>query len=123
MADHITANLPSRDFDLTVEFYGALGFAVMYRDDGWMILQRGDMIVEFFAHPKLKPAKSWFSACIRTDDLDALYTAFSATKLSDNPGAIPRLTAPMSHTPDMRIFALVDPDGSLLRCIQIKGTT
>jgi len=123
MQDHITANLPSRDFDVTVAFYGALGFAVMYRDDGWMILQRGEMVIEFFAHPKLKPAKSWFSACIRTDNLDRLFTDFSKANLTDDPRTIPRITTPVSHTPDMRIFALVDPDGSLLRCIQIKGTT
>ena len=41
MADHVTPNLPSRDFDVTEAFYAKLGFATSWKDRGWMILQRG----------------------------------------------------------------------------------
>lgn len=51
MTDQATPNLPSRDFDSTAAFYERLGFGIVFRDAGWMILQRGDLMLEFFAHP------------------------------------------------------------------------
>ncbi|MDA2538085.1 hypothetical protein PDQ37_32260, partial [Bacillus cereus] len=53
MTDQATPNLPSRDFDSTAAFYERLGFGIVFRDAGWMILQRGDLMLEFFAHPNL----------------------------------------------------------------------
>lgn len=41
MADHATPNLPSRDFEATPLFYARLGFTEIWRDEGWMILERG----------------------------------------------------------------------------------
>nr|ATB52363.1 bleomycin resistance protein [Escherichia coli] len=38
-----------------------------------MILQRGDLMLEFFAHPGLDPLASWFSCCLRLDDLAEFY--------------------------------------------------
>ena len=49
MADHVTPNLPSRDFDVTEAFYAKLGFATSWKDRGWMILQRGGLQLEFSA--------------------------------------------------------------------------
>jgi len=118
MADRITANLPSRDFGKTAEFYAALGFETSYRDDGWMILGRGALTVEFFPHPEVDPWSSWFSACIRVDDLDALYDAFRSAGLSDDHRQTPRLTPPVHRPPVPRMFALIDCDGSLLRCLE-----
>lgn len=40
-------NLPSSDLGRTAAFYGSLGFAVGFRDDGWMILERGALTIEF----------------------------------------------------------------------------
>ena len=62
--DRVTANLPSRDFDATVAFYGRMGFSVAYRDDHWMILTRAGLEIEFFPHPEVDPYYSWFSACV-----------------------------------------------------------
>lgn len=118
MSDRTTPNLPSRDFVRTEAFYARLGFTSRYRDDNWMILARGDLVVEFFPHPDCDPKTSWFSACIRVDDLDALYEAFQAAGLSGDPRAIPRITAPEARPPVPRMFALVDLDGSLWRCLE-----
>ena len=118
MTDRTTPNLPSRDFSETEAFYSRLGFQTAYRDDGWMILKRGDLTVEFFRHPDCDPWNSWFSACLRVDDLDGLYEEFRQLGLSDNPRDIPRLTAPEHRPPVPRMFALIDPDGSLWRCLQ-----
>jgi catechol 2,3-dioxygenase-like lactoylglutathione lyase family enzyme len=115
--DRITANLPARDFDATETFYAALGFACDYRDDVWMILSRGPLEIEFFPAPGLDAFTSWHSACIRVDDLDALWQSFQTAGLGSDPRAIPRLTAARDIAPGLRMFALVDCDGSLLRCL------
>jgi catechol 2,3-dioxygenase-like lactoylglutathione lyase family enzyme len=113
MSDRITANLPSRDFDATITFYGRLGFEVAYRDPHWLILERGTLELEFFFHPDLDPASSSFSACIRVDDLAGLYQEFAVAGL---PGqGIPRLEPIRPVVDDLCMFALIDPDGSLLR--------
>lgn len=120
MSDRITANLPAIDMAATARFYAALGFAPGYRSEGWMILERGPLALEFFHHPELTPAQSWFSACIRTDDLGGLYAAFARAGLPDEETSIPRLVPPR-QMPDPqvpRLFFLVDENGSLLRCLQ-----
>ena len=114
----ITANLPSRDFSATEAFYARLGFATDYRDEGWMILRRGPLEVEFFPHPELDPAASWFSACIRLDDIDTLFAEWENLDLPRDRTSIPRLVAPMKHQNVPRFFALIDPDGSLWRCLE-----
>jgi catechol 2,3-dioxygenase-like lactoylglutathione lyase family enzyme len=118
MGDRITANLPSRDFAATIAFYGRLGFAVEYHGADWLILSRGPLELEFFSHPEILPAESWFSACLRCDDPDSLLAEWRALGLPSDQGAIPRLTdmSKPDHAP--RLFALVDPDGSLLRVLE-----
>ena len=82
-----------------------------------MILERGDLVLEFFLKVDNDPTTSWFSACFRVDDLDALYDSFSGVKISDTERDIPRLT-PISQEPHgIRMFNLIDCDGSLIRCI------
>ena len=120
--DRITANLPSRDFAATAAFYGALGFTQGFRDDGWMIMTRGPLEVEFFPWPDLDPCQSNASACVRVDDLDGLLFTWRGVGLSDNCRAIPRLTGIVKHPGVPRMFALVDADGSLLRVLENGGT-
>lgn len=115
--DRITANLPSRDFAATAGFYGRLGFAETFRDDGWMILRRGDLLLEFFPHPDLDPRESRFSACVRVDDVDALHGDWATAGIAVDDHSIPRLTGFFTPGAAPRMFALVDPDGSLLRCM------
>jgi hypothetical protein len=117
MTDRVTANLPSRNLDATAAFYGALGFAPTFKDAGWMILTRGLLVVEFFPMPQLVPRDSSFSACIRVLDLDRLYADFQAAGLPTDNRSIPRLTPPQTEPSGLRMFALVDGDGSLIRCI------
>lgn len=116
--DRITANLPARSFDATLAFYGRMGFACGYRDKGWMILTRGRMELEFFPHPDLDPFESWFSACVRVDDLDALFAEWSGLGLATDARTIPRITPVTDRPPVPRMFALIDCDGSLLRVLE-----
>ena len=115
MSERITANLPAIDFDATAEFYMKLGFEVDFKDTGWMILSRGALEIEFFPYPGLNPWESSFSACVRVSDANALHREWTRIGL---PGeGIPRLTAPWDDASDHRMFALLDPNGSLLRCM------
>jgi len=118
MTDHATPNLPSRDFDVTADFYGKLGFSIDWRDDGWMIMTRGALKLEFIPHPELDPATSWFSACFRVDDLDALYAVCKAAGIPEQRTGWPRLHPPRLEEWGGRVAALIDPDCSLIRMIQ-----
>ena len=121
MADRATANLPSRDFDATIAFYGALGFTVGFHDSGWLILNRGALELEFFPHSDLDKRTSWFSACIRVDDLDGLLATWREAGLSRDARSVPRLTDAVKMADVPRMFALVDDDGSLLRVLENEG--
>jgi hypothetical protein len=115
-ADRVTANLPAIDFDATAAFYARLGFVIDYRDPQWMILTRGTLVVEFFPYPDLDPLQSSFSACVRVGDLNALWQAWA--KLGLPTAGAPRLQGPAwAITDDLHMFALIDPNGSLLRCL------
>ncbi|UJW85988.1 bleomycin resistance protein [Devosia sp. SL43] len=118
MTDHATPNLPSRDFAVTAAFYAALGFRESWRDEGWMILQRGTIQLEFFAFPDLDPATSSFGSCLRLDNLDQFYAACVAAGIPETREGWPRLHSPKTEAWGGRVAALIDPDCSLLRLIQ-----
>ena len=117
MVDRATPNLPSRDFAVTSDFYATLGFVEQHRDDGWMILARGDLVLEFFSFPDLEPATSSFGSCLRLDDLNAFFDTCVAAGIPETHRGWPRLHAPKVERSGLRIGALVDPDCSLLRLI------
>lgn len=118
MADRASPNLPSRDFGATASFYGRLGFSVAWRDEGWLILKRGSLLLEFFSHPELDPAESWFSCCLRLDDVSALFEAALAVGIPEARQGFPRLHRPVREPWGGLVGALVDPDGTLLRLVQ-----
>lgn len=43
MSDRATANLRSRDLDKTAAFYQGRSLPVRFKDDSWMILDRGPL--------------------------------------------------------------------------------
>lgn len=65
----------------------------------------------------LDPKTSWFSACIRVDDVEALHGAWQSAGLPADTKSIPRLTGFFQPGNAPRMFALIDADGSLLRCM------
>jgi catechol 2,3-dioxygenase-like lactoylglutathione lyase family enzyme len=118
MSDLATPNLPSHDFEKTSKFYGALGFVETWRDRGWMILKRGNLTLEFFPHPELDPLTSWFSCCLRLDDLDGFYAICRNAGIPEGRKGQPRLHPPKTESWGGHLAAIVDPDGMLVRLIQ-----
>lgn len=118
MADHATPNLPSRAFDKTIEFYAAIGFEKGWHDDGWLIMDRGGIMLEFFRYPDLDPAQSSFGCCLRLDDVHAFYRAWVDAGVPEQSTGWPRVRAPKLEHSGMAIGYLVDLDGTLLRLVQ-----
>lgn len=117
MADIATPNLPSRSFEKTQSFYKALGFDTKWCDDEWLILESGSLVLEFFPHPNIDPATSWFSCCLRFDDVDAFYSKILSAGIDEKATGWPRAHPPKRESWGGYVGALIDPDGTLLRLI------
>jgi aminoglycoside 6'-N-acetyltransferase I len=117
MPDRSTPNLPSRDLVATSAFYARLGFRETFRDEGWLILERGSIQLEFFPRNDLDPRKNIASCCIRVSDAAALHEAFQSARLPTSGRGVPRITSPMDQPWGLTEFVVVDPDGNVLRCI------
>ena len=113
--DYISANLPAMNLEKTQNFYQQLGFECQYQSDQWMILNKENLTLEFFAHPQLDSKNSWHSACIRVKDLEKLHAewkkldwvSFDHAKITE-----------IENTAEVDIFYLIDINGNLLRCIR-----
>ncbi|OTG85415.1 hypothetical protein B9T31_11490 [Acinetobacter sp. ANC 4558] len=113
--DFISANLPAINFEETRKFYTFLGFQCTYQSSEWMILRRDQLILEFFLYPQLDIQQSWHSASIRVQDLQNYYQQWIA--LDWNKFSAAKITA-IQQNHEIKIFNIVDINGSLLRCIQ-----
>jgi hypothetical protein len=83
-----------------------------------MILKRGGIELEFFPHPELDPATSWFSCCLRLDDLAGFYESCKDAGVPERGWGSPRIQPPRREESGLTIGALIDPDGTLVRLIQ-----
>jgi catechol 2,3-dioxygenase-like lactoylglutathione lyase family enzyme len=109
-------SLPYRSRKETAEFYRRLGFKVIAHDDDedtYLIATRGTIELHFFSHREVDPCESYAICYIRVQDADALHAEFS--RLALPAAGIPRLTAIEDKPWGLREFAVVDPNGSLLR--------
>lgn len=118
MADQATPNLPSRSFDATEAFYLPLGFERSWRDESWLVLEKGDVCLEFFLHQEVEPSKSAFSCCLRLDDMQAFVAACQDAGIPDARSGWPRIHPPRLEDSGVQIAYLIDLDGTLLRLIQ-----
>jgi catechol 2,3-dioxygenase-like lactoylglutathione lyase family enzyme len=111
--------LPSRSIAATLDFYRALGFTGEAHDTdaGYAILCRGTLELHFFHHPALLPAQSDAGCYLRVRDVRAIHADAQRAGLPDT--GIPRID-PLSPKPwGLLEFAIVDPDGNLLRIGQV----
>lgn len=121
-AETVAPILPARDLAATRAFYERLGFATAgwwpQAFGGYAIMVRGAIELHFFAFPDLAPPESYAQCYWRVDDVDALHAEF--VRLGLSPAGMPRLAA-VADTPwGTREFALVDPNGTLVRVGPIR---
>lgn len=111
--------LPSRSVNDAVAFYRRLGFegGAHAFDSGYAILNRGPVELHFFTHEKLVPAESSAGCYIRVADVERFYRSCAAAQLPRS--GIPRMDALEDKPWGLREFAIVDPDGNLVRIGQV----
>jgi len=106
--------LPSRSLSDTLVFYRRLGFDGEVHGHGdYAIVTRGRVELHFFTHRELRPAESSAMCYIRVSDAESIYRVFASAELPRR--GIPRQDALEDKPWGMREFAIVDPDGNLLR--------
>ncbi|MDN4464869.1 bleomycin resistance protein [Microbacterium aurantiacum] len=86
LTDRAVPNLPSRNLESTEAFYARLGFVTVFRDDGWMILHRGSVQLEFFLWAALDPSRS----AARFGDVDELAAMIVAAGITITDRGFPR---------------------------------
>ena len=117
MTDRAVPNLPSRDLGATAEFYSGFGFRELHRDDGWLVLRRGDLQLEFFRKDDLEPHGQDFACCLRVADLQGLYDAVRAAGVPQKRHGLPSVRPIVAQPWGQEMSTLLDPDGNLLRMI------
>ena len=106
--------LPSRSLNDTLAFYRRLGFEGRIHSHGdYALLTRGTVELHFFTHRVLRPAESSAGCYVRVSDVESIYRAFASAELPRK--GIPRQDVLEDKPWGMREFAIVDPDGNLLR--------
>jgi catechol 2,3-dioxygenase-like lactoylglutathione lyase family enzyme len=110
--------LPSRSLNDTLIFFRRLGFEGKVHEYGdYAILTRGTVELHFFTHRELRPAESSAGCYIRVSDVESIHRAVASAELPRK--GIPRQDVLEDKPWGMREFAIVDPDGNLLRIGQM----
>lgn len=111
--------LPCRSVSETVAFYRRLGFEGGAHESNrdYAILRRGSIELHFFTHKGLVPTESHAGCYIRVSDAEGLHRDFARSQLPRT--GIPRMDALEDKPWGLREFAIVDPDGNLLRIGQV----
>ena len=106
--------LPSRSLNDTLAFFQRLGFDGRIHAHGdYAILTRGTVELHFFTHRELRPAESYAGCYIRVSDVESFYRTSASANLPRK--GIPRQDVLEDKPWGMREFAIVDPDGNLIR--------
>jgi catechol 2,3-dioxygenase-like lactoylglutathione lyase family enzyme len=117
--DRAIPTLPCRSVSATTDFYRRLGFEGGAHDFNteYAIFTRGAIELHFFTHRELNPSESSAGCYIRVQDVESIYRSWSANGLPRS--GIPRMDRLEDKPWGLREFAVVDPDGNLLRIGQI----
>jgi uncharacterized protein (TIGR02246 family) len=109
--------LPAIDLDGTRAFFRTLGFAAAYFSPpdgrGYLIVTRGEIELHFFSHPQLGSVENCAGCYWRVENADALHAEYARLRLPS--AGAPSLSAIENKPWGMREFALVDPNGNLVR--------
>jgi catechol 2,3-dioxygenase-like lactoylglutathione lyase family enzyme len=111
--------LPCRSVSMATAFYRKLGFEGGPHEfnNEYGIFNRGAVELHFFTHKELIPADSSAGCYIRVLDVESFYKVCSTIGLPNS--GIPRIDHLEDKPWGIREFAIIDPDGNLLRIGQI----
>lgn len=112
MMTAICPKLPMRDKSATKAFYiDKLGFEQVGNADfdGYLMLKKDGIEIHFFEFRDLDPLENYGQVYIRTDNIDRLYEAMSASGAEIHPNGHLE-TKPWGQ----REFSMLDPDNNLL---------
>jgi len=111
--------LPCRSVSATTEFFRQLGFqgGAHEFDPNYAIFKRGVIELHFFTHRELVPAESFSGCYIRVGNVQSIYDDCCASGLPNK--GLPRMDRLEDKPWGLREFAVVDPDGNLLRIGQV----
>ena len=117
-----TPILPARDLEETRAFYERLGFIAAgwwpTEFGGYAILTRGDLGMHFFSYADLSPFTNYAGCYWRVKDVDGLHA--ECVDAGVPASGTPRVTSVDEKPWGMREFALVDPNGNLIRVGQLS---
>jgi catechol 2,3-dioxygenase-like lactoylglutathione lyase family enzyme len=109
MLEKLSPVFPSRNLTTTEDFYAALGFRTVYREEDYLLLKRDGAELHFALTETATPA----TAFLRPSDLDAFAAEVAALGLPAE--GQPRFLPPVTQPWGMRECLLVDPDGNTIR--------
>ena len=112
MLTDINPKLPMRNKQITKAFYlDKLSFQPFGNDDfdGYLMLQKDNLQIHFFAFKALEPTENYGQVYIRTDDIDGLYQSLLDKKVSIHSNGHLQVK-PWGQ----KEFSILDPDNNLL---------
>jgi catechol 2,3-dioxygenase-like lactoylglutathione lyase family enzyme len=110
--------LPALDLAATLAFYERLGFrqaGAPWQTYDYLIVVRDRYELHFFAQPELDPLATATGCYLRVDDADAWHDEWNRAGISPDRATGSRLLPVEDTDYGMREFALVDPNGNLVR--------
>ena len=107
--------LPCISVEDTAAFYKPLGFSakIWGAPNNYAILTRDTVELHFFTQVDIDPASSSAGCYIRVLDVDGTHSEFANANLRNS--GIPRMDGIENKPWGMREFAIVDPNGNLIR--------
>lgn len=110
MLTAINPKLPMRNIAITKAYYiNQLGFTEVGDYGDYLLIEKDNIEIHFFAFAALDPKDNYGQVYIRTNDIEALYQCLLEKKVSIHPAG------PLELKPwGQKEFSLLDPDNNLL---------
>lgn len=118
MLEKLCPILPSKDIQISEDFYKSLGFETIYKDiNGYLLMKRDNAEIHFFRNPDHDPATCDHGAYLRPSDVDAFSEEVAKLGLPTK-DAFPKFWPAEDKDWGMREATIWDPDGNLIRAGQ-----
>ena len=106
----LCAKLPMRNKAITIQYYvRQLGFTLFGDYGDYILLEKDQIEIHFFAFPTLSITENYGQVYIRTKAIDEFYNCLVANGVAIHPNGS------LAQKPwQMKEFALLDPDNNLL---------